>query len=210
MKKKDPDNLLSLCYVKVNDYLVNYLKMKYGEVIRFAYNTEAYFIMTNFIIKNPTFKELTPFCYSERMFNYDRTDENFNLDISSPSAEERDFFMPVEMPRVCNKLNVQFETSDLWQLNSTGTQKLRRYLMSEFYKDMINFIEECKTRSKLTGVVVTRENAIADFIHINSIDMKHYEKLLRTEQRYRRKYNEEIEARRNDLESKANKPFLYT
>lgn len=210
MKKTITKEKINVFYLKVSDYYRSYLLSKYGEIVCFPTTTQAYDLIYRSVVNNGSMSALTPFAFSEAAFNYNRSDELFDIDISLPSQDEQKNFIRIVMPKVVSRFGKPVEISNTWQINRYGAIELRKLIIREFWQDLFEFIDECFTRARINGTKITRENAMSDFMSINGIDMKHYENMVRYDQRFRKRRIKEIELNRDLLEVKLDSQFTYT
>lgn len=210
MKKTLTKEKINVFYLKVSDYYRSYLLSKYGEVVYFPTTTQAYDLIYRSIVNNGSMSALTPFAFSEAAFNYDRSNELFDIDICLPPHDERKSFISIAMPNVVSRFGKTSEVGSTWQINRYGAIELRKLITREFWQDLLEFVDECFTRARINGIDITRENAISDFMSVNDIDMKWYENIIRYNKRFRRRRIKEIEQNRELLEQKLDAQFTYT
>lgn len=210
MKKTLTKEKINVFYLKVSDYYRSYMLSKYGEVVCFPITTQTYDLIYRSVVNNGSMSALTPFAFSEAAFNYVRSDELFDIDISLPPQDERKNFIRIAMPKVVSRFGKTSEVGSIWQINRHGAIELRKLITREFWQDLLEFIDECFTRARINGTNITRENAISDFMSVNDIDMRWYENIIRYDKRFRKRRIKEIEQRRNLFEEKLDVQFTYT
>lgn len=210
MKKTLTKEKVNVFYLKVSDYYRSYLLSKYGNVVCFPTTTGAYDLIYRSVVNNGSMSPLTPFAFSEAAFVYKRDNAVFDINISLPSEEERENFIAIGMPSVVYRFGKPVETGNTWQISRFGAVELRKMILREFWQDMLEFIDDCFTRARIQGLKVTRENAIADFMSMHNINMKHYENIVRYGQRFRKRRIVEIEQTRTMIEDRLDVQFTYT
>lgn len=210
MKKTLTKEKINVFYLKVSDYYRSFLLSKYGDIVCFPSTSQSYDLICRSVVNNGSMSPLTPFSFSETAFNYKRGNSVFDINISLPEEEERENYIAIGMPVLVSRFGKPVETSNTWQISRFGAIELRKLIIREFWQDFMEFVDDCFTRARIQGTKVTRENVMADFMSLHRIDMKHYENMVRYDQRFRKRRMEEIEQSRTLMEGKYDAQFTYT
>lgn len=199
-----------VAYLKISSYMKGYLQTKYGEIVSFPFSTRLYSTVFQYIVNNPSMSPVTPFSFSQKAFHYKREDSVFDIDVSLPPEDEREQFVAIELPAFVFRYGKEVPVTPFWQFSRKGSVEIRKLIHKEFWINCLEFIDECFVRARIGGTKVTRENAIADFMTINNIDMVWYETLVRYNNRFRQKIGKEIEMKRSEMEEFTDRQFCYT
>ena len=211
MAKKKTEEQFNVCYIRMSEYYLKFYQTKYGgEPVVLPENHPLWMILQNQLCKNATLKLLTPHCYSSLAFNYDRDGVVFDIDIATPSPEDKEQFLCVRIPDIVYKHGTAISTSNNWQLSKAGAESFRKQIKVDFWMECLQFIRECKIRGAAMGEDVTIESALSDFMIQYDIPMEHFENMIKYNQRARKKLLVEIERKRDLSESKTGRLFYYT
>lgn len=199
-----------VAYLKVSGYIKRFLQTKYGEIVKFPFVSMLYSAMFQHIVDNPLMAPVTPFSFSQKAFCYGREDVVFDMNIGLPPEDEKDQFVAIELPPAVFRFGREMDVTPFCQFSRRGSVEMRRLIYREFWTECLAFIDDCFMRARMENVRVTRENAIADFISINNIDMVWHDTLIRHDRRARKKIGFEIEQKRIAMEKNADRQFCYT
>lgn len=211
MGKKNVEQKHNACYIRLSEYYLRFYQMKYGgNLIVFPDNHPLRMIVNMQLCQNASLKLLTPHCYCDLAFNYDRDGVVFDLDIATPNPDEKDQFLAVSIPDTVYRYGSPVKTSANWQLTKSGTETFRKQAKEEFWSDCLTFIRECKARAASMGEDVTIESALSDFMIHYDIPMEHFENMVRYHNRVRTRMIPQIEKKRECMEDKSGRLFYYT
>lgn len=207
MKKKDTKPQPVVTYLKVSPYLKSWMECQYGRIISFPPMTQHYSCLCRYIVNNASMSRLTEFSFSEKAFSYRNPDSFF---VESPSEEVKAQCIAIELPSSVFRGNREIPVSGYWQLSKPGAIEMRRLIKNDFMIYLFKWIDDCMTRARINGTRTGREQSVDDFITMFDIDMSWRETLIRYDKRDRKKIQSEIESRREMLEEKFDRQFVYT
>lgn len=211
MGKKIIEQGSNACHIRLSEYYLRFYQVKYGgHPIAFPENHPLRMTVNTQLCQNASLKLLTPHCYCDLAFNYDRDGVVFDLNIATPSPDEKDQFLAVSIPDTVYRYGVSVKTSANWQLSKSGTETFRKQAKEEFWSDCLTFIRECKARAASMGEDVTIESALSDFMIHYDIPMEHFENMVRYHNRVRTRMIPQIEKKRECMEDKSGRLFYYT
>ena len=201
----------SVCYIRVGEYCACYYKTKYdGEPIVFSDNDPLGMIVEENICSNPGLKLLTKHSYSWMAYHYNHEGQIFDVNVASPDPDEHNDFIGIQLPEIVHRRGKQQKTSSNWQLSKVGAERFRKQMKKEFWSALRDFIRTCKNHAIANGEDVTTEACISDFMLMYNIPMSHFENILKSEQRVRRRLRPETACQRDFIEQKTGNIFFYT
>lgn len=210
-KSENATQQMPVCYIHLSEYYRRFYEVKYGgQPVVFPENHPLWMTLNTQICPNMSLKMLTPHSYSELAFNYDRKGKVFDVDIASPSLEEKTGFLAVRIPETVYRHGAPVKTSANWQLTKAGAESFRKQAKVDFWMECLEFIRECKARAVAMGEDVTVESAMSDFMIHYDIPMEHFENMLRYNQRVKKRMVASIDKKRERMEEKSGRLFYYT
>lgn len=208
--KRTTETETNVCYVKVSEYVKCYFTMKYGTPVHLPESNPLHTVLFTKMCENVSLKPITEFSYNEMAFNYSRDGQIFDIEVATPTEDEKNLFMPVAIPEQVLYGRKAMKTNASWQLSKDGAVEFRKKSKREFWTAVSDFINECMIYAKARGECVTTESAISDFLIAYDIPMEHFESLVRQERRMRTESVKEIEKHRDFIEERCGRELLYT
>lgn len=197
-------------FLKVNDYLKKYLNMRYGSPVCFPPGSIMQLYLRRYLVRNGTMKRTTDFSCSSAAFNFNSSGPLFTSEYQPIRDEERADYVEIEAPDEVMYGGKIVKVDQFFQLNPQGTRLLRKEIMNEFWMAFSQFRDECIFRASRLKEVSYTEDIMSDFMNMYNIEMEKFETMMRNWRRMRKKIKGRIESKRDKMEDKNGKSFIYT
>lgn len=210
MPKKSINKQHHSCFLKVSDYYKRYFEIKYGAPVRFPRNSVLGLYMQTHLFRDTDFSGITEFSYNEIAFWMTSGKDLFSLNLNILNDSEKKEFLEIEMPEVIYRSYGEVQVDEYFHLSVRGCKKIRNELKVQFWMDFSKFHDECMFLAHRNGEVIYSEDIMSEFMNQYDIDMKIFESMMRYWRRFKSRTNEEIEGRRQLLEKRTGRLFVYT
>lgn len=201
----------NVVYVKLGDYVNCYFQMKYGTPVKLPFSSPLHIVLETCLKNNKELKMLSENCYSELAFDYDRNGQTTDIAVATPTADEKDEFIPFVLPEsVYVRPSYEQIKGGTWQLTADGTKRFRKLASREFWTECMNFINDCFCKMRARGEQATIKEAVSDFLVAYGIPMEKLESICHEERRKRKRMSQEIENRHSAMEERSGGIFIYT
>lgn len=197
-------------FLKVNDYQKKYLNMRYGSPVCFPPGSIMQLYLRRYLVRNGTMKRTTEFSCSYAAFNLKSSNQLLFSDYQPIKDDERIDFIEIEAPEKVMYGGKMVKVNQFFQLNPQGTRLIRKEIMNEFWMAFSEFRDECIFRASRLGKVSYTEDIMSDFMNMYNIEMEKFETMMRNWRRMKKKIKGSIENKRDKLEDKSGKSFIYT